>query len=72
MSAEENVQGRSIGGAQYEVVRKDPTGGVAILANRRGRYELWERVNGYRGEVLVIDGEEYRFGRTWHGAGVTN
>jgi|LSQX01.2.fsa_nt_gb hypothetical protein len=52
----------------YEVVRKDPSGGVAILADPKGQYELWERVDGYRGDILVIDGAEYRFGRTWRGA----
>ncbi|GEM_PF-6204137 len=56
----------------YEVVRKDPRGGVAILADRGGRYELWERVDGYRGDILVIDCEEYRFGRTWRGAPTGN
>lgn len=68
MSAAPGVQGTVIDSDRYEIVRRDREAGVVIVKDSRGRAELWERVIGYRGEIMVIDGEEYRFSRSWRGA----
>lgn len=57
-----------VDGASYSVVHRDADRGIAIVEDARGHSELWERVDGYRGEIMVIDGEEYRFLRTWKGS----
>jgi len=63
---------RVVDSARYDVIHRDGTRGIAIVKDARGRSELWERVDGYRGEIMIIDGEEYRFLRTWKGSSGRN
>ena len=72
MSVDRISEKNVIDDARYEVIQRSDDQGLAVIHFTRGGYELWERVEDYRGEVIIIDGDEYRFLRNWKGTNSTS